>query len=100
MNPFARLIGQSVIKVIELEDQLTISFSAGDVLSIYNSWQLHELDVSALMGQRATRVDMKNDSLGLVLLKGSLRVDLSDEGYNGPEALLLTGLSGKPFVVC
>jgi len=68
---------------------------------IYNNWIIagNITNFRELIGKKIMNIAVENQFLILTFdASGSIRVDISDEGYNGPESLVLHGPNNS-FVV-
>ena len=99
MHVFERLVGQDVIEVQATERELALRFSDRSWLTIWNAYDIGDGTAASLLG----RVLLKFDSAGgqevLSFAGGAvLTVDLRDEAWTGPEAMMLTR-DGLPTVI-
>ena len=98
------LVGLKVVKSELVEDYLQVWFEDGECLSVYNQYQFTDSDErphshSELTG--ATLSDVSDDASFIILRFSNgleLSIDMSEDGYLGPEALQLTR-PGLPTVV-
>ena len=81
---------------------LEIEFERGVGLSVYNACTvsgLAEGRIEELAGATVERVTESKESAQIVFTDGRVvQVDLRDEAFNGPEAMVLT-VPGEPTVV-
>jgi hypothetical protein len=104
LSPLAELIGRGVEKAEVVEDYLQLRFDNGACLSIYNEYQITGPDRQArdsddLAGAFVTEVREKGTHIVLTFSNRlELSIDMSEDGYAGPEALQLTR-TGMPTVV-
>lgn len=104
MNLLQELVGSRVVKSEILEDDLAIWFQNGECLTVYNKFQITAADGSSgsdrdLAGATLTQLNQDNTFLRLTFSNGvELAVDVSEDGYSGPEALQLTR-PGLPSIV-
>lgn len=79
---------------IVIETPLTISFDVY-VLFIFNRWTFNSQiskEIQELKGQRVKHILAVDETLELRFYSGeTLRIDMSDDGFLGPEALVLHG---------
>jgi len=104
MNLLQELVGLRVVKAESLEYDLIVWFQNGEVLTVYNKFQITASDGRAgtdrnLVGATLTELTEVHASLLLTFSNGvKLTIDMSEEGYSGPEALQLIR-PGLPLVV-
>lgn len=81
---------------------LEIALDDGIGLSISNAYNIRNeggVSGSELTGKKVVHVDEDDDSVRIELEGGQIiEIDLSDEGYNGPEAMVLTVPDQPTFV--
>lgn len=104
LSVLTELVELKVVKSEFVEDYLQVWFEDGECLNVYNKYQLTDSDGRPhshpeLTG--ATLSDVRDDA-GFIVLDFSndleLSIDMSEDGYLGPEAIQLTR-PGLPPVV-
>lgn len=104
MNLLQELVGLRVVKSEIVEDDLIVWFQNGDCLNVYNKFQIASSDGSSgtdrdLAGATLNELTKDTDSLRLTFSNAvKLTIDMSEDGYSGPEALQLIR-PGLPLVV-
>ena len=104
MSILHNLAGSAVDKSEIVEDDLIVWFQNGELLTVYNKFQITASDGSpgtdrALAGATLTELTEDDASLQLTFSNGiNLTIDMSEDGYSGPEALQLTR-PGLPSIV-
>ncbi|MGN7836768.1 hypothetical protein [Stenotrophomonas sp. 22385] len=86
------------VTLARLEDQIALSTDDGWSLHIYNRASFeHSLQNSILLNLKGCTID--GTTMTLAFDDGSaLQVDLSDSGYDGPEAMQLNGPDGSVII--
>lgn len=95
LNPLKALLGSRIVKAEVVEDYLQLWFDDGAVLNVYN-----EHEITGPAGKVHHSDDLLNASLVQVNENGpqirltfsnrlDLSIDMSEEGYLGPEAIEL-----------
>jgi hypothetical protein len=101
-SPLGKLVGRLVRKVLAVEDYLQIHFEFGTSLNIYNPMLVSGTASGSLTdieGHRVSRVSERPDSASLEFDDGTIvTIDLRDEAFVGPEAMVLE-VPGEPIVV-
>jgi hypothetical protein len=104
VNSLQELVGSTVVKAEKIEDDLIVWFQNGAYLTVYNKFQITAsegrsgTDRDLATGQ-LTELTKDNASLRLAFSTGvKLTIDISEDGYSGPEALQLTR-PGLPSIV-
>ena len=100
-NIVQQLKGSSITQAIPIEDYLNIEFSDGSVLSIFNHYTLKgdSTDFSAIAGSKLVAVDEQPKKITFNFsTRQKIEVDLSDDGFTGPEAMMLV-IPNQPIVV-
>ncbi|MBW7876427.1 MAG: hypothetical protein H3C47_10605 [Candidatus Cloacimonetes bacterium] len=97
------ICGLKVLDVLPYEQHGGwISFENGIGLAIYNSSELLGFpvnDIQQLIGKIVTHVDDGDETVTIKFENNVvLRVDMRDEAYIGPEAMLLH-VPGEPYVI-
>jgi hypothetical protein len=94
------LVNLRVESTAELHDYLQLFFEEGSILSIYNEFELSDSgDTNSLQGATLKKVEETQDTIALDFSNEQhLRIDLRDEAYRGPEAVVLH-VPGKFIVV-
>lgn len=86
---------------MQFEIPIKLFFEQHD-LFIYNQWRIESaspIGIDKLIGSVVVSIVLENNILTLGLDNGvQIRVNLSDEAYTGPEAMVLYG-PGKSIVV-
>lgn len=96
VNLLQELVGLGVVKSELAEEDLIVWFWNGACLTVYNKFQITASDGNAgtdrdLAGATLTGLRKENASLLLTFSNNAkLIIDMSDDGYSGPEALQLT----------
>ncbi len=73
-------------------------FKEGAVLTVCGHSAVSDGRISALRGARLDDVEETHEQVSLTFTGKCLRIDLRDEAYSGPEALVLH-LPGGPIIV-
>lgn len=99
MSYLSNLIGLKVEKIELIHDYLQICYDDKSVLNIYSNYSFNNDDSNNLKGTELTNTIEKDNEVVLVFNDAiRLSVDLSDDGYNYPEAMTLFR-EAKPTVV-
>jgi hypothetical protein len=99
MAALQMLIGLIISKIEKVHDYIQIVFSDGTTLSIFNNHVYDGSSVLSIEGKEVKSVDESANALVIRFESGeSLSVGLSDDDYNGPEAMVLRQ-EGKPSIV-
>ncbi len=90
-NSFERIEGLFVLDISQCSDEVCFLFSNDAVLMIYNIWTLVGAEsLGALVGKKICRIDFSEFRVDIFFELGLVfEVDVSDDGYNGPEAMCL-----------
>lgn len=94
------LVGSTVKNAIQVHDYHQLFFEEGAILNVYNDFEVSgDGRVSSLEGAKVEEVE-DTEVAATLRFSGdkSLRIDLRDAAYSGPEALALR-MPGKPVVV-
>lgn len=85
------LVGQRVIATDVVHDYLQVRFENGDLLNVYNVYELQgktgAAQIGALVGLRVDATTMRKDAVRIECGALTLRMDLADASFSGPEAL-------------
>jgi len=98
------LIGSRIADSKVVEDYLQLWFDNGACLSIYNEHEVtrpdgRAQDSNSLTGASLTQVREQKTEIRLIFSNGlRLSIDMSEEGYSGPEAIQLTRANMPPVV--
>jgi hypothetical protein len=93
------LVGLIINKIEEIHDYIQIVFSDGTTLSIFNNYHYDDGSVLFVKGKKIESVEEGEAKVVLTLEDGScFSIGMSDEDYNGPEAIVLRH-EGEPPVV-
>lgn len=99
MTPLQVLVGLTAIKIEKVYDYTQVFFSDGTVLSVFNKYTFERGSLSGIRGRKVTSVEDQVNAISVFFENdGCLSIGLSDDGYNGPEAVVLRQ-AGKPPVV-
>lgn len=99
MTALQSLIGLTVSVLEEVHDYLQIVFSDGTTLSIFNNCLFDGDTVLGFEGKQVKSVEETDVSVLIVFEDGeSISVGLTNDDYNGPEAMVLSR-EGVPPVV-
>jgi hypothetical protein len=91
------LLGRRILEIQEDDDGLGLRFHNGSSLAIWNPANFdHSAD---LVGRRVEMVQEAQSQFVMSLDDGrELTVDLRDEAFSGPEAMMLTGPNNEIIV--
>jgi hypothetical protein len=98
------LVGLRVVKALFVVDYLQLFFEGGKCLSVYNKHRINTFDGGSeneqnLAGAALSALDENKIVIRFVFSNGlELSVDMTCDGYLGPEAMQLTR-PGLPTVV-
>ena len=93
------LIGLIITKIEEVHDYIQLVFSDGTTLSIFNNNHYDGGSVLIVEGKKVVSVEEGDSKVVLTLDDGScLSIGLSDDDYNGPEAIVLRRVGEFPVV--
>jgi hypothetical protein len=104
VDSLQELVGSTVVKAEVSEDDLIVRFQNGACLTVYNRFQITDLNGSSgsdcdLLTGKLTELTNDHTTLRLTFSNGvKLIIDISEDGYSGPEALQLTR-PGQPSIV-
>lgn len=96
------LLSLPIVSVIEIHDYLQIFFSNGAILNIFNkySYKANDSRICSLVGTFATQLTQNQQNICIFFSNGSeLIIGLSNDDYNGPEALELIRKGENPIVL-
>jgi hypothetical protein len=99
--PLDSLVGLEITKVAEVHDYVQIQFGDQTSISIYNRMQIfpQSTKFGELVGKSVISTTEGKEHVELVLTGDNrIRIDMRDEAYRGPEALVLVR-NGLPAVV-
>lgn len=93
------LIGLFIQRIESIHDYIQVVFSDGSVLSIFNTYSY---DGASLFDVSDVKVIDVSELEEIVTIKlehgGVLLIDLKEDAYNGPEAMVLIRESEPPVV--
>jgi len=99
MNVLQKIVGLTIQKTEQIIDYAQLHFSDGSILNIYNRYDLENCTLSSIQGDRLIyavesdgKIELKFDGGGL------LSVGMTDDDYNGPEAMDLNLADGNIVV--
>lgn len=94
-----RLVGQHVSSVSQTHAGLSLLFEEGGRLTILNPWTLNDGGPSRLAGCALMSISDEGKTLSFKFIGDvALTVDLHEEVWTGPEAVVLS-LPGGPIIV-
>src|SRR5262249_36728261 len=98
------LAGRKVVSVVVLHDYLQLVFEGDNILTINNACELmnegkRESNLQKLEGQALESVSRRQSKIILTFSQGDeVMIDLSDEAYSSPEAMILNQPGRSPIV--
>ncbi len=93
------LIGLVVSRIDTVHDYIQFVFSDGTMLSVLNNFVYDGESVLKTEGRKVESVDGLDKAIVIQFEGGeSLRIGLTDEDYNGPEAIVLKQEGKSPVV--
>lgn len=93
------LIGLIINRIEEVHDYIQLVFSDGTMLSIFNNHHYDGGSVLIVEGKKVESVDEGGSKVVITLDDGScISIGMSDEDYNGPEAMVLIREGESPVV--
>jgi hypothetical protein len=103
LETLERLVGTTVVSADLAQGQFAIRLEGGWRLTIYNRFVISSVQAEreaaspkTLPGNCISGVTLTHDHLKLELTDGSaVEIDLRDEAYTGPEAMMLVDPSGE-----
>ncbi|MEL4238235.1 hypothetical protein [Shewanella xiamenensis] len=99
MNFLQILAGLIISRIEEIHDYIQIVFSDGTTLSIFNNYVYDGGSKLDIEGMQVKSIEESNDSALIVFASGrSITVGLTDDDYNGPEAMVLSQNGKSPIV--
>ena len=88
MNALDTIVGLTVHKVKEIYDYLTIEFSDGSVLNVFNNYRYNGTSISSLQNKNIIEVTENQINVKLNFDNSlELIVSLKNKDFNGPEAM-------------
>jgi hypothetical protein len=100
-NPLGCLVGRRVTEAVEIHDYVQLAFGTKVGISIYNDFEIspNQVRFHDLTGLKVTAVQSSADQEAILFEDGvSLRVDIRDEAFEGPEAMQLNRIGCPPVV--
>lgn len=99
MSVLTSLVGSNVVSACIVHDYFQISFAEGIILNVNNSYRIVGSTVKSLRGKKLVNVSEDEQEVELVF-EGltRIRVDISPDGFQGPEAMQLLR-PGFPMVI-
>ncbi|WP_080268948.1 hypothetical protein [Pseudomonas avellanae] len=99
MSVLTDLVGSNVVSSCVVHDYFQISFAGGSILNINNSYCIIGSTVKSLRGKKLVTILESEQEVELVF-EGltKIRVDMSPNGFQGPEAMQLLR-PGFPLVI-
>lgn len=99
MTALQILIGLTISKIEEVHDYIQLVFSDGTTLSIFNNYYYDGGSVLAIEGKKIKSVEEVGSKVVIAFEDGGcMSVGMTDDDYNGPEAMVLRR-EGEPPVV-
>lgn len=93
------LIGLLIKQITQIEDYIQIGFDNGIILNVFNSYSYDGGVLFNITNAEVVSVTELQDYIEIKINdSGVLKVDLTDEAYQGPEALALIR-EGEPPVI-
>ncbi len=93
------LIGLIIRKVEEVHDYIQLIFSDGTTLSIFNNYYYDGGSVLALEGKKVKSVEDMDSKVVITFEDGGcMSICMTDDDYNGPEAMVLRREGESPIV--
>lgn len=90
-NALGLLVGNDFTEVVEVEDYFQL-LAGPYTLTVYNPLRIDETEKVTTVSRTVTSVVNTDDAVEIVLADGThFHVDLRDEAWTGPEALVLDG---------
>ncbi|SDX52801.1 hypothetical protein SAMN05444064_1248 [Pseudomonas syringae] len=99
MSVLTSMIGSNVVKACIVHDYIQIFFAEDVILNINNSYHIFGSTVKGLRGKKLINVSEGEQEIELVFEGlAKIRVDMSPDGFHGPEAMELLR-PGFPLVI-
>ncbi|RMO90728.1 hypothetical protein ALQ33_100877 [Pseudomonas syringae pv. philadelphi] len=99
MNALECLIGRRVTKACVVHDYVQVYFTGGCILNVNNTYEIYGSTISLLKGQKLISVLEGEREIEFIFGNlAKIRVDMSLDGFNGPEAMELSR-PGFPRVI-
>ncbi len=93
------LIGLIISKIEEVHDYIQLVFSDGTTLSIFNNYYCDGSSVLSIEGKKIKSVEEKDRKVVITFEDGGcISVGMTDDDYNGPEAMVLRREEESPIV--
>ncbi|AKT27969.1 hypothetical protein RYA05_19640 [Pseudomonas syringae pv. actinidiae] len=99
MNALECVIGRRVTKACIVHDYVQVYFTGGCILNINNTYEIYGSTISLLKGKELISVLEGEQEIELIFENlAKIRVDMSPDGFHGPEAMELLR-PGFPLVI-
>ncbi|WP_346396270.1 hypothetical protein [Pseudomonas syringae] len=99
MTVLTNLVGGDVVTALVIHDYFQLFFSEDIIVSVYNSYSIIGSTVKGLQGKKLLSVSESELEIELVFEGlAKVRIDMSPDGFNGPEAMQLSK-PGFPRVI-
>ena len=92
-------IGKTVLKIGLHQDYLQIAFCKNEILNVYNNYLFNGKSILEIKNSRITNVSQSSTEVKLYFGAACfLRIDMTDQAFNGPEAILFCTSSDEVIV--
>ncbi|NAT16580.1 hypothetical protein [Pseudomonas syringae] len=99
MNALECVIGRRVTKACIVHDYVQVYFTGGCILNINNTYEIYGSTISLLKEKKLISVLEGEQEIELIFENlAKIRVDMSPDGFHGPEAMELLR-PGFPLVI-
>jgi len=99
MTALQILIGLLISKIEDVHDYIQVVFSDGTTLSIFNNYDYDGSSVYAIEGKEVKSVEEAGKKITITFQDDDcLSIGMSDDDYNGPEAMVLRREGESPVV--
>ena len=99
METLSILVGLIINKIEEVYDYVQITFSDGSILSIFNNYYYDGNTVFDLKGKEIKSIENLDNGINIIFENNeSFMIGISDDDYNGPEAMTLKKEGQTPIV--
>jgi len=93
------IINTAIESAFESPDGLAIGFANGWWLNIKNAYSYNAGPTESLVGKIILYINESSDDINYILSDGTIiTVDVTDEAFSGPEAVVMIGPSGNIVV--
>lgn len=99
MTALQILIGLLISRIEEVHDYIQVIFSDGTALSIFNNHSYDDGSIHTVEGKKVKSVEEVDNKVIITFEDDDcFSIGMTDDDYNGPEAMVLRREDGPPVV--